>query len=145
MNAPITRKTRASFSIGAFEPVAKPWGSDGIPEDHAFETLPEDMDHFEPILNDAVKRVPLLETAGIALFFNGPESFTPDDRYYLGEAPEMKNLFVATGLQLDRHPVVGRRRPRAVAVDQERPSAHGRERRRHPPHPSVPVGEAICA
>jgi heterotetrameric sarcosine oxidase gamma subunit len=55
------------------------------------------MEHFEPILNDAVKRVSLLETAGIALFFNGPESFTPDDRYYLGEAPEVKNLFVATG------------------------------------------------
>ena len=83
--------------IGAFEPVAKPWGTDGIPEDHAFETLPEDMEHFEPILNDAVKRVSLLETAGIALFFNGPESFTPDDRYYLGETPEIKNLFVATG------------------------------------------------
>jgi glycine cleavage system aminomethyltransferase T/glycine/D-amino acid oxidase-like deaminating enzyme len=83
--------------IGAFEPVAKPWGSEGIPEDHAFETLPEDMEHFEPILTDAVKRVALLETAGIALFFNGPESFTPDDRYYLGEAPEVRNLFVATG------------------------------------------------
>ena len=83
--------------IGAFEPVAKPWGTHGIPEDHAFETLPEDMEHFEPILNDAVKRVSLLETAGIALFFNGPESFTPDDRYYLGETPEVKNLFVATG------------------------------------------------
>ena len=55
------------------------------------------MDHFEPILNDAVARVPLLETAGIALFFNGPESFTPDDRYYLGEAPEVKDLYVATG------------------------------------------------
>jgi heterotetrameric sarcosine oxidase gamma subunit len=83
--------------IGAFEPVAKPWATDGIPEDHAFETLPEDMEHFEPILNDAVKRVALLESAGIALFFNGPESFTPDDRYYLGETPEVKNLFVATG------------------------------------------------
>ncbi|WP_119275241.1 GcvT family protein [Taklimakanibacter deserti] len=83
--------------IGAFEPVAKPWGSDGIAEDHAFETLPEDMDHFEPILNDAVQRLPMLEKAGIALFFNGPESFTPDDRYYLGEAPEVKDLYVATG------------------------------------------------
>jgi 4-methylaminobutanoate oxidase (formaldehyde-forming) len=83
--------------IGAFEPVAKPWATHGISEDHAFETLPEDMEHFEPILSDAVKRVSLLETAGIALFFNGPESFTPDDRYYLGETPEVKNLFVATG------------------------------------------------
>jgi glycine cleavage system aminomethyltransferase T/glycine/D-amino acid oxidase-like deaminating enzyme len=83
--------------IGAFEPIAKPWGTEGIPEDHSFETLPEDMNHFEPILNDAVQRLPMLETAGIALFFNGPESFTPDDRYYLGEAPEVKDLYVATG------------------------------------------------
>jgi glycine cleavage system aminomethyltransferase T/glycine/D-amino acid oxidase-like deaminating enzyme len=83
--------------VGAFEPKAKPWGTDGIPDDHAFVTLPEDMDHFEPILNNAVSRVPLLEKAGIALFFNGPESFTPDDRYYLGETPEVRDLFVATG------------------------------------------------
>ncbi len=83
--------------VGAFEPVAKPWGTDGIPENHAFETLPPDMDHFEPILADAVARLPMLEKAGIALFFNGPESFTPDDRYYLGEAPELRDLFVATG------------------------------------------------
>ena len=83
--------------VGAFEPIAKPWATHGIAEDHSFETLPEDMDHFEPILNSAVNRVPLLETAGIALFFNGPESFTPDDRYYLGEAPEVKDLYVAAG------------------------------------------------
>ena len=55
------------------------------------------MDHFEPILANAINRVPLLETAGIQLFFNGPESFTPDNRYYLGEAPEVKNCYVATG------------------------------------------------
>jgi glycine cleavage system aminomethyltransferase T/glycine/D-amino acid oxidase-like deaminating enzyme len=83
--------------VGAFETVAKPWGTDGIPDDHAFVTLPEDMDHFEPILTSAVSRLPLLEKAGIALFFNGPESFTPDDRYYLGETPEVKDLYVATG------------------------------------------------
>ncbi len=83
--------------VGAFEPKAKPWGFDGIDEDHAFETLPEDMDHFEPILTAAINRVPLLEKAGIQLFFNGPESFTPDVRYYLGEAPEVRDLFVAAG------------------------------------------------
>lgn len=83
--------------LGAFEPVAKPWGMDGIPDDHEFETFPEDYDHFEPVLEKAVARMPLLETAGIALFFNGPESFTPDDRYYLGEAPFVDDLFVATG------------------------------------------------
>ena len=83
--------------VGCFEPVAKPWGMKGIPEDFSFETLPEDFEHFEPILNAAVKRVPALAEAGIQLFFNGPESFTPDDRYYIGEAPEVRDLFVATG------------------------------------------------
>jgi 4-methylaminobutanoate oxidase (formaldehyde-forming) len=83
--------------LGAFEPVAKPWGLDGIPEDFAFETLPEDFDHFEPILTMALERVPALKDVGIQLFFNGPESFTPDDRYLLGEAPELKGFFVAAG------------------------------------------------
>jgi len=83
--------------VGAFEPVAKPWGLDGIPKDFCFDTLPEDFDHFAPILEQAVRRMPMLESAGIQLFFNGPESFTPDGRYYLGETPELKNLFVAAG------------------------------------------------
>ncbi len=105
-NMPVTRvpdectyykEDAGKLLIGAFEPKAKPWGTDGIPEEFAFDTLPEDMEHFEPILNSALARVPLLESAGIALFFNGPESFTPDDRYYLGEAPEVKNVYVATG------------------------------------------------
>lgn len=83
--------------LGCFEPEAKPWGMDGIPEDFEFETLQEDFDHFEPILEMAMNRLPILEEAGIALFFNGPESFTPDDRYLLGEAPEVQDLFVACG------------------------------------------------
>jgi len=83
--------------LGAFEPVAKPWGMGGIPEDFCFDQLPEDFDHFEPILEQAVNRLPLLATAGIHTFFNGPESFTPDDRYYLGEAPEIKGYWVAAG------------------------------------------------
>jgi heterotetrameric sarcosine oxidase gamma subunit len=91
------KEDAGKLMVGAFEPIAKPWGGGGIDDEHAFVTLPEDMDHFEPILGNAINRVPLLETAGIQLFFNGPESFTPDNRYYLGEAPEVKNLFVATG------------------------------------------------
>jgi glycine cleavage system aminomethyltransferase T/glycine/D-amino acid oxidase-like deaminating enzyme len=83
--------------LGCFEPVAKPWGMGGIREDFCFDTLPEDVGHFEPILNAAVRRVPALADTGIQLFFNGPESFTPDDRYYLGETPEVRDLFVATG------------------------------------------------
>ncbi len=83
--------------MGCFEPVAKPWGMAGIPEDFCFDTLPADYDHFEPILADATRRVPALADAGIQLFFNGPESFTPDDRYYIGETPEVRDLFVASG------------------------------------------------
>jgi glycine cleavage system T protein len=83
--------------IGAFEPVAKPWGMGGIREDFEFDTLPEDWDHFQPILEAAMERMPLFQTAGIHTFFNGPESFTPDDRYYLGEAPELGGYWVAAG------------------------------------------------
>lgn len=83
--------------LGAFEPDAKPWGMDGIPDDFCFDQLPEDFEHFEPILAAAVNRLPVLETAGIHTFFNGPESFTPDDRYLLGEAPELRNFYVACG------------------------------------------------
>ncbi len=88
--------------VGAFEPKAKPWGmtgwgQTGIREDFCFDTLPEDWDHFQPILEHAMNRLPLFQTAGIHTFFNGPESFTPDDRYYLGEAPELGGYWVAAG------------------------------------------------
>src|SRR4051794_26606910 len=83
--------------VGAFEPVAKPWGMDGIPEAFCFDNLPEDMDHFEPILESATRRLPILATAGIQTFFNGPESFPPDARYLLGEPAEVRDLFVACG------------------------------------------------
>jgi len=83
--------------VGAFEPKAKPWGGAGIPADFSFDALPDDFDHFEPMLEQAMHRIPVLKTAGIQTFFNGPESFTPDNRYYLGEAPEVRGVFVATG------------------------------------------------
>jgi 4-methylaminobutanoate oxidase (formaldehyde-forming) len=83
--------------VGWFEPVAKPWGMDGIPASFEFDSLPNDLDHIEPLLEDAIRRVPILGQSGIQLFFNGPESFTPDDRYMLGETPEVRNLFVAAG------------------------------------------------
>ncbi len=83
--------------LGAFEPVAKPWATGGIPDDFEFDQLPEDFDHFEPILERAVERMPMLAEAGIHTFFNGPESFTPDDAYHLGEAPNLHGFFVAAG------------------------------------------------
>ncbi|MCU4162033.1 FAD-dependent oxidoreductase [Acidiphilium sp. AL] len=83
--------------LGAFESKAKPWAVDGIPDSFCFDQLPEDFEHFAPILETAIKRVPVLERVGIRTFFNGPESFTPDDRYLLGEAPELRNFYVAAG------------------------------------------------
>ncbi|HUN46592.1 MAG TPA: FAD-dependent oxidoreductase [Stellaceae bacterium] len=105
-NLPVLRDpdSRAYFKedagkllVGWFEPVAKPWGETGIPESFCFDQLPEDIGHIEPLLERAMQRVPVLADTGIQLFFNGPESFTPDDRYLLGEAPELRNFFIAAG------------------------------------------------
>ena len=84
--------------LGAFEPTAKPWGMDGIPEAFCFDQLPDDIEHFEPILEAAMRRMPVLRDVGIQTFFCGPESFTPDVRYHLGPAPELDGCFVAAGL-----------------------------------------------
>jgi glycine cleavage system T protein len=83
--------------VGWFEPRAKPWGMQGIPESCCFETLPEDLAHIEPLFAAAMRRVPALAATGVQVFFNGPESFTPDDRYLLGETPEVRGLYVAAG------------------------------------------------
>ncbi|MCY4463147.1 MAG: FAD-dependent oxidoreductase [Albidovulum sp.] len=91
------KEDAGKIMLGAFEPVAKPWGMDGIPENFCFDQLPEDLDHFDPILEKAIDRLPILAEAGIHTFFNGPESFTPDNRYYLGEAPELPGYWVAAG------------------------------------------------
>ncbi|MDF1727386.1 MAG: FAD-dependent oxidoreductase [Sulfitobacter sp.] len=91
------KEDAGKLMLGAFEPRAKPWALNGIPADFEFDQLPEDFDHFEPILEMAVNRMPILGKAGIHTFFNGPESFTPDDAYHLGLAPEMDNVWVAAG------------------------------------------------
>ena len=85
--------------VGVFEPNAKPAFTNNykVPDDFSFGELPEDFDHFEPYLLNAMKRVPCLEKSGIRKFFNGPESFTPDTNYLLGETPEVKNLFMCGG------------------------------------------------
>jgi 4-methylaminobutanoate oxidase (formaldehyde-forming) len=89
------KEDAGKLMLGAFEPVSKPWGP--IPDSFEFDQLPEDFDHFEPILEAAVNRMPVLGEAGIHTFFNGPESFTPDDAYHLGLAPEMDNVWTAAG------------------------------------------------
>jgi 4-methylaminobutanoate oxidase (formaldehyde-forming) len=84
--------------VGAFEPNARPWGTNGIPADFSFGEIEGDFSHFEPVLMDAMRRVPALADAGIQKFFCGPESFTPDVRYHLGESAELENCFIAAGL-----------------------------------------------
>jgi 4-methylaminobutanoate oxidase (formaldehyde-forming) len=83
--------------MGGFEPVAKPWGIDGIPDDFEFQLLPEDWDQFEPLMQAALHRTPVLETIEVRQLLNGPESFTPDGNFILGEAPELRGFFVAAG------------------------------------------------
>ncbi len=91
------KEDAGKFLLGAFEPDSKPWAMDGIPDSFEFDQLQEDFDHFEPILEKACERMPMLAEAGIHTFFNGPESFTPDDAYHLGLAPELDNYWVAAG------------------------------------------------
>jgi 4-methylaminobutanoate oxidase (formaldehyde-forming) len=91
------REDTGKLMVGFFEPGAKPWATHGVPDDAAFVRLPEDWEHLTPFINLAARRVPILRNVGIQLFFNGPESFTPDDRYILGEAPELPGYWVAAG------------------------------------------------
>ncbi len=83
--------------MGGFEPVAKPWKVDPIPSTFQFQLLDEDWDQFEPLMNNAIHRTPCLETAQIKMLLNGPESFTPDGNFIVGEAPELRNYFVCAG------------------------------------------------
>jgi glycine cleavage system T protein len=91
------REEVGGLLMGGFEPVAKPWGMEGIPEDFSFSLLGEDWDHFQVLMEQAVHRIPSLAAAPVRRQVNGPESFTPDGRYMLGEAPECRNYFVAAG------------------------------------------------
>jgi len=84
--------------VGGFEPDAKPWvAPDQIPYPFEFQLLGEDWEHFSVLMDSAVHRLPVLAETGIKKFYNGPESFTPDNQFILGEAPELRNFYVAAG------------------------------------------------
>ncbi len=85
------------LSMGGYEPNPIPWADDGIPDGFEFQLLDEDWDHFEPHMLQAIERVPALREAGVKEMINGPESFTPDGNFILGEAPELKGFFVGCG------------------------------------------------
>ncbi|MGX0876528.1 sarcosine dehydrogenase [Roseovarius sp. MBR-154] len=83
--------------MGGYEPNGIPWAQDGIPDPFDFQLLPSDFDHFEQLMELALPRVPKLESVGVKQLINGPESFTPDGNFILGEAPEMANVFIGAG------------------------------------------------
>jgi 4-methylaminobutanoate oxidase (formaldehyde-forming) len=83
--------------MGGYEPNPIAWAVDGIPPNFHFTLLDSNWDHFEPLMAQALARVPALESAGIKQLINGPESFTPDGNFILGEAPEVRNFYVGAG------------------------------------------------
>ena len=90
------KEETGKLMAGFFEPKAKTWRYE-VPRDFSFGALGEDWDHIGPIFERSIHRIPALAECGIQLFFNGPEAFTPDGVYYLGESPEVDGLFVAAG------------------------------------------------
>ena len=92
------REEGGGLLFGLFEPVAAAWSLNGIPTDASFTTLPPDWDRMTPHLQHAFKRYPVMNTAGIRNFFCGPESFTPDGGFLVGQSPEVDGLYLATGL-----------------------------------------------
>ncbi|QAX28878.1 GcvT family protein [Leisingera sp. NJS204] len=83
--------------MGGYEPNPIPWAQDGIPRGFHYTLLDSNFDHFEQLMEQALGRVPALEHAGIKTLTNGPESFTPDGNFIIGEAPELQNFFVGAG------------------------------------------------
>ncbi len=83
--------------MGGYEPNGIPWAQNGIPDPFDFQLLDSNFDHFEQLIELSLPRVPQLETVGVKQLINGPESFTPDGNFVLGEAPEMRNVFIGAG------------------------------------------------
>src|SRR5262245_11732832 len=90
------REEVGGLLVGGFEPVAKPWHA-RVPDDFAFGTLKEDWEQFRILMDSGVRRIPALEDAQIQLLLDGPESFTPDGNFVLGEAPGLRGYFIAAG------------------------------------------------
>lgn len=91
------REWGGGLLAGGFEPQGKPCFVDGVPDDFAFRLFGEDWEHFEVLMHEIVHRVPALGTTQVRTMVNGPESFTADNQYILGEAPELRRFYVAAG------------------------------------------------
>jgi heterotetrameric sarcosine oxidase gamma subunit len=96
-NSAYIREEAGKIMVGLFEPVAEAWGMEGIPEDFSFGDIAPNWDRMYPVIDQAMQRVPCLLETGIKLLFCGPESFTPDHNYLMGEAPNLRRFFVAAG------------------------------------------------
>ena len=92
------REEGGGLMLGLFEPACAPWGVDGVPDGFSFGEISPDWDRMAPYLERTMSRIPVVEQAGIKKLFCGPESFTPDLAPVVGEAPELRNYFVAAGL-----------------------------------------------
>jgi 4-methylaminobutanoate oxidase (formaldehyde-forming) len=98
-NCAYYKQDAGSLLVGQFEPRAIAWGQKGIPDDFSFDEIEGHFDEqMMPVLEKAMERVPMLQNVGWRKFFCGPESFTPDDQFHMGEAPELKNFYIAAGL-----------------------------------------------
>ena len=119
--------------VGGFEPEAKPWvAPDELPYPFEFRLLDEDWDHFAILMDSAIARIPVLAETGIKKFYNGPESFTPDNQFILGEAPELRNFFVGAGFNSVGIASAGGAGPGAGRVDRRGRAEPRPVRGRHP-------------
>jgi len=91
------REETGGLMVGLFEPVSAPWSLDGIPDNFSFKEIPSNWDRLGPFLEIAMETLPALEHVGIRKLFTGPESFTPDNGFLVGESPELSNFFIAAG------------------------------------------------
>lgn len=91
------REETGGLMVGLFEPVSAPWSLDKIPDDFSFGEIPSNWDRLEPFLELAMETLPALEHVGVRKLFTGPESFTPDNGFLVGESPELTNFFIAAG------------------------------------------------
>ena len=131
--------------VGGFEPEAKPWVSpDEIPYPFEFQLLDEDWDHFSILMDNAVLRIPALEETGIRKFYNGPESFTPDNQFILGEAPEVGTSSSAPASTPSASPPRAGRggRWRSGSSTASPPGPH---QRRHPPVRALQRQQPVAA
>jgi len=91
------REEVGGLMVGLFEPVSAPWSLDNVPDDFSFGEIPSNWDRLAPFLERAMDILPALENVGIRKLFTGPESFTPDNGFLIGESPELRNFFIAAG------------------------------------------------